>query len=188
MAKQVDRIAVIRSMYTEAINHGPGVTFLQTGSPFPGRPSMGAWASYGLGSENENLPTYVAISDIRGEPPNGKANWSNGFLPAKFQGTPLLRGVYFTSGTQEGTPMGRVLNRMGQAMGINPPQFAQQQQVESKSYFLRDMFMNVVFPDGNPNASGSSWCGIQFSDDRRRSRKPGDRGGARCECRRRSYR
>ena len=53
-----DRICVINSMYTEAINHGPGVTFLQTGSQFPGRPSIGAWLSYGLGTANQNLPSF----------------------------------------------------------------------------------------------------------------------------------
>jgi alkanesulfonate monooxygenase SsuD/methylene tetrahydromethanopterin reductase-like flavin-dependent oxidoreductase (luciferase family) len=59
---------------------------MNTGHPTEGFPSAGAWLSYALGSENENLPTYVAITDIRGEPPNGKANWSNGFLPARHQG------------------------------------------------------------------------------------------------------
>ncbi|MDA0813288.1 MAG: DUF1501 domain-containing protein, partial [Verrucomicrobia bacterium] len=56
-----------------------------TGHPTEGFPSAGSWLSYALGSENDNLPAYVSIPDIRGEPPNGKANWSNGFLPAKHQ-------------------------------------------------------------------------------------------------------
>ena len=63
--------------------------FALTGFNRFGRPSIGSWVTYGLGSENENLPAYVAITDIRGEPPNGKANWSNGFLPAYYQGTTL---------------------------------------------------------------------------------------------------
>jgi type VI secretion system protein ImpL len=71
------------------------------------------------------------------------------FMVNTFQGTPLLRGVYFSSGTQEGRPLDRVLARMGQAMGIQMAHAAQQQAVESKSYFLHDVFMNVVFPDAD---------------------------------------
>ncbi|MBI4957151.1 MAG: type VI secretion system membrane subunit TssM [Myxococcales bacterium] len=69
------------------------------------------------------------------------------FMVNAFQGTPTFRGFYFTSGTQEGAPMARVLSRMGQAMGIRPPQLGARQQVESKSYFLHDVFVNIVFPD-----------------------------------------
>jgi type VI secretion system protein ImpL len=71
------------------------------------------------------------------------------FAVNSFQGTPIFRGFYFTSGTQEGRPLDRVLGRMGQAMGIRPPETVAQQVVESKSYFLLNVFMNVVFPDGN---------------------------------------
>ena len=69
------------------------------------------------------------------------------FAPNAFQSTPIFRGFYFTSGTQEGLPMNRVLERMGQAMGIRPMQMGQMPQTESKSYFLHDVFMRVVFPD-----------------------------------------
>jgi hypothetical protein len=85
MARHVDDIAFIHSMQSKTNTHGPGCVFMNTGTIFEGFPSAGAWASYALGSENENLPAYVAIPDIRGEPPNGKANWSNGFLPAQHQ-------------------------------------------------------------------------------------------------------
>ncbi len=78
------------------------------------------------------------------------------FQVNSFQGTPIFRGFYFTSGTQEGRPLDRVLGRMGQAMGIRPPEQAQQQVVESKSYFLHDVFMNVVFPDGDIAARSAS--------------------------------
>lgn len=73
-----------------------------------------------------------------------------------FQGTPLLRGFYFTSGTQEGRPLDRVLGRMGQAMGIRMPDEEAPKVVESKSYFLHDVFMNVVFPDGELAARSAS--------------------------------
>jgi hypothetical protein len=85
MARHVDRIAFIHSMTSTTNTHGPGCIFVNTGHPTEGFPSAGAWMSYALGSANDNLPTYVAIPDIRGEPPNGKANWSNGFLPARHQ-------------------------------------------------------------------------------------------------------
>jgi hypothetical protein len=89
MARHVDDIAFIHSMHSKTNTHGPGCIFVNTGNATEGFPSMGAWLSYALGSENENLPTYVTISDIRGEPPNGKANWSNGYLPAKHQAITL---------------------------------------------------------------------------------------------------
>ena len=82
-----DHLCFIRSMFTEAINHGPAVTFLQTGSPFPGRPSMGAWLNYGLGSENENFPTFVIlVTKNKGGQPLVSRLWGSGFLPSKFQG------------------------------------------------------------------------------------------------------
>jgi type VI secretion system protein ImpL len=80
----------------------------------------------------------------------------NVFLVNAFQGTPLLRGFYFSSGTQEGTPLSRVLQRMGQAMGIRPPELATQQKVESKSYFLHDVFMKIAFPDADVAARSAA--------------------------------
>ncbi|WP_343123294.1 DUF1501 domain-containing protein [Verrucomicrobium sp. BvORR034] len=80
-------ICVVRSLYTEAINHGPGVTFLQTGSQIAGRPSMGAWLSYGLGQDNANLPSFVVlITKGKGGQPLGAHLWGSGFLPTKHQG------------------------------------------------------------------------------------------------------
>jgi hypothetical protein len=85
-AKVVDDLCIIRSMHTDAINHGPGVTFLQTGSQFPGRPSMGAWIDYGLGNDNENLPAYVVLvtKGMSGQPLVSRY-WGNGFLPSRHQ-------------------------------------------------------------------------------------------------------
>jgi hypothetical protein len=85
MGRHVDDITFFHGMQSKTNTHGPGCVFVNTGHPSEGFPSAGAWLSYALGNENENLPTYVAIPDIRGEPPNGKANWSNGFLPARHQ-------------------------------------------------------------------------------------------------------
>lgn len=85
MAAHVDDIAFIHSMTSKTNTHGPGCVLMNTGRAQEGFPSAGAWVSYALGSANQNLPTYVALPDLRGEAPNGKANWSNGFLPAKHQ-------------------------------------------------------------------------------------------------------
>ena len=87
-AKVADELCIVKSMYTEAINHGPGVTFMQTGSQFPGRPSMGAWLSYGLGSMNANLPSFVTlVTKNKGGQPLVSRLWGSGFLPGKHAGT-----------------------------------------------------------------------------------------------------
>lgn len=90
-------ICLINSAYTEAVNHDPAITFLQTGSQLPGRPSMGSWIDYGLGSENHNLPLFVVLLSV---PSEGKAGqgllarlWGAGFLPSKHQGVRLRGGA-----------------------------------------------------------------------------------------------
>lgn len=89
LASHVDEIAFIHSMTSRSNTHGPASVFMNTGSVREGFPAAGAWAGYALGSLNNNLPTYVAITDLRGEPPNGKANWASGFLPAQHQAVML---------------------------------------------------------------------------------------------------
>jgi len=87
-AKVVDDLCIIRSTFTEAINHDPAVTFLQTGSQIAGRPSIGSWFAYGLGSENKDLPAYVVlISRGKGQAqPLADRDWGSGFLPTKYAG------------------------------------------------------------------------------------------------------
>ncbi|MDP7275504.1 MAG: DUF1501 domain-containing protein [Planctomycetaceae bacterium] len=88
-----DEICIIRSMHTEAINHGPAVTYLQTGSQFPGRPSMGAWLDYGLGTENSDLPAFVVlVTRGKGGQPLLSRLWGSGFLPSKYQGVRFRSG------------------------------------------------------------------------------------------------
>ena len=89
MGQHADDIGFVHSMQSKTNTHGPGCIFMNTGQANEGFPSAGAWYSFAMGSLNKNLPTYVSIPDLRGEPPNGKANWSNGFLPAKHQGIVL---------------------------------------------------------------------------------------------------
>ena len=90
LAGQVDDIAFIHGIKTDNQNHGPSTLHVTTGSQFPGSPSVGSWVGYGLGSGNRNMPGYMVIQDPRGAPVNGAAVWSNGYLPAAYQGT-LLR-------------------------------------------------------------------------------------------------
>ena len=89
-AKIVDDLCFIKTMHTEAINHDPGVTFLQTGAQLAGRPSIGAWLAYGLGSMNRDLPTFVAMVTNRGGNPIYDRLWGSGFLPSEYQGVKFL--------------------------------------------------------------------------------------------------
>ncbi len=89
LAELTDDIAFVHSLTSKSNTHGPAENFLSTGFVLDGFPSLGSWVTYGLGSENQNLPAYVAIPDPRGVPQNGSNNWGPGFLPAAFQGTPF---------------------------------------------------------------------------------------------------
>ena len=86
LATVVDDIAVIRSMHTDQFNHAPAQIFLHTGSPRQGRPSMGAWLTYGLGSESHNLPGFVVLVSGGKSPDGGASLWGSGFLPTVYQG------------------------------------------------------------------------------------------------------
>src|SRR5437868_1657673 len=87
LAKQVDDLTFIRSMYTTNLTHEPAIYLIQSGKIGPGRPALGSWVVYGLGSENQNLPAYVVLDDPLGLPINGVENWQSGFLPPLYQGT-----------------------------------------------------------------------------------------------------
>jgi hypothetical protein len=92
-ARIADDLCIIRSLHTDAINHDPAITFLQTGSQLAGRPSMGSWLSYGLGSENDNLPAFcVLITRNKGGQPLYSRLWGNGFLPSIHQGVQFRAG------------------------------------------------------------------------------------------------
>jgi hypothetical protein len=88
-ATHADDLAVIRSLYTEHRNHEQALWMMHTGLTVAGRPSVGAWAAYALGSPNRNLPAYVVLPDPRGLPVDGIRNWSGGWLPPLYQGTPF---------------------------------------------------------------------------------------------------
>ncbi|MBI2826561.1 MAG: DUF1501 domain-containing protein [Planctomycetia bacterium] len=90
--EHADRLALIRSCHTDSHAHGSALVAMNTGSTFIGKPSLGSWAVYGLGTENQNLPGYVVILDKRGGPISGQPNWAAGYMPASYQGT-LFRPV-----------------------------------------------------------------------------------------------
>lgn len=96
-AKIVDDLAIIKTMHTEAINHDPAITFFQTGFQQPGRPSMGAWVSYGLGSMNQNLPSFVVLVSqahaLNTDQPLFSRLWGSGFLPSNHQGVKFRAGA-----------------------------------------------------------------------------------------------
>jgi hypothetical protein len=92
--KIADEICVIRTMHTEAINHDPAITFFCSGNQVPGRPSMGAWASYGLGSLNNNLPSFIVLvsKNAQRDQPLYSRVWGSGFLPSEHQGVQFRSG------------------------------------------------------------------------------------------------
>ena len=93
-AEVVDELCIIKSMYTEQINHDPALTFFQTGHQLPGRPSIGSWLSYGLGSENKNLPSFIVLvsKNASRDQPLYARLWGNGFLPSQHQGVQFRSG------------------------------------------------------------------------------------------------
>ena len=95
-AKIADKLCFVKSMHTEQVNHAPAITFFLTGAETPGRPSMGAWLSYGLGSENENLPSYVVMTSVSKGTTCGQIfydfYWGSGFLPSRHQGVKFRGG------------------------------------------------------------------------------------------------
>jgi hypothetical protein len=90
-AEHVDEMTVIRSCWADGLNHVGSVSQMNTGSILAGRPGMGAWATYGLGTANKDLPSFVVMTDDK-DPVGGTNNWSSGFLPAVYQGTQFRRG------------------------------------------------------------------------------------------------
>lgn len=93
-AKVVDELCFIKSMHTDQINHDPAITFFQTGHQLPGRPSIGSWMSYGLGSDNNNLPSFIVLNskNANGQPLYSRL-WGNGFLPTQHQGVQFRSGA-----------------------------------------------------------------------------------------------
>src|SRR5258708_2497908 len=93
LAEVVDDIAIVKSMVTDAFNHAPGQILMSTGSQQFGRPSIGSWVTYGLGSESEDLPGFIVFSSGKKGPSGGNSNWGSGFLPTLHQGVQFRGGA-----------------------------------------------------------------------------------------------
>ncbi len=132
----VDKLCVVKTMYTEAINHDPAITFLCTGAELAGRPSLGAWLSYGLGTSNQNLPAFVVLcTNKAADQPLYARLWGSGFLPSQHQGVQFLAGkepVLFLANPDGITPAAR--RRTLDALGrLSQEQFAREGDVEIQS-------------------------------------------------------
>lgn len=114
IAGHADEIAVIRSMYTEHRNHEQAIWMANTGLTVAGRPNIGSWVAYGLGTENQNLPAYVALPEPSGMPTDGARNWSSGWLPPIYQGTAIR---------SEGTPVLHLKPKTARAEPIEQGRF-----------------------------------------------------------------
>ena len=160
-----DDICVIRSMHTEAINHDPGITFFCSGSQIAGRPSMGAWASYGLGSMNENLPAFIVLvsQDATKDQPLYSRLWGSGFLPSEHQGVQFKAGkepVLFLTNPEGVSPHARrgMLDALGKLNGVqranelDPEVDARLAQAEM-AYRMQTSVPEVTNPEGvSPHA------------------------------------
>jgi hypothetical protein len=136
LAGVADEICFVKSMYTEAINHDPAITFFQTGSQIAGRPSLGSWASYGLGSESENLPAFVVlVTKNKGDQPLYARLWGNGFLDSKHQGVKFASGkdpvFYLTN--PEGISAGRRRAALDVLSALNREQYRRELDPEIES-------------------------------------------------------
>ena len=160
-ASVVDDLCIIRSMYTEAINHDPAITFFQTGSQIAGRPSMGSWISYGLGSMNENLPAFVVlVTPNKGDQPLYARLWGNGFLDSRYQGVRFGSGrdpVFYLTNPEGVSAAGRrlaldtlgALNRIQQDRELDPEIEARMAQYEM-AYRMQTSVPEVMDIAGEP--------------------------------------
>ena len=118
LAQHVDEMAFIYSMQSKTALHGPAMFMANSGFVLPGFPSMGSWITYGLGSENDNLPAFVVLPDQRGLPPGGPINWGAGFLPAVHQGTVLETAPHKPAITDLFPPSEQAAIRNGEPAGL----------------------------------------------------------------------
>lgn len=175
-AKIVDDLAIVKSMHTDAINHDPAITLLQTGFPIAGRPSIGAWMSYGLGSDNPNLPPFIVmVSSNAGGQPLYARLWGNGFLPSIHQGVQFRGGkdpVLYLNNPQGVTTASRreLFNHFKKLQDL---QYQQWRDEEIKSRVAQyDMAerMQASVPDAADFSDEPDWVFDMYGPD---SRTPG---------------
>lgn len=161
LAKVADDICFIKGMKSEAVNHDPAMTFMHTGDPLPGRPSMGAWVTYGLGSENANLPSFVVLMSKSGyDQPLSTRLWDTGFLPSQYQGTQFraAKDPVLYLGNPPGTGAGntrRVLDAMQSLAalksGPEPEIHARMEQFEM-AFRMQNSVPGVTEVSGEPDS------------------------------------
>ena len=134
LAQQADRLAVVRSMVSKSANHMPAVAQMNTGFILTGFPAMGAWVTYALGAENENLPAFVVLPDPNSHPWGGSAQWTNGFLPATAQGTAFRTHA-------DGAPVPDL---------ATPPQISPEAREDASAWLRR---MNLNYAEAHPGDS-----------------------------------
>lgn len=176
-AQVADELCFIKSMHTEAINHDPAVTFVQTGSQQAGRPSFGSWVSYGLGSENENLPTFCVLLSraLEGDQPLYAKLWGNGFLPSEHQGVMFRSGkdpvLYLNDPAGiDRTSRRRMLDYLGK---LHQQQFAQvlDEEVNSRvSQYEMAYRMQASVPETMDVSKEPDYIYDMYGED---ARKPG---------------
>ena len=176
-ARVADDLCFIKSMYTEAINHDPAITFFQTGSQLAGRPSIGSWLSYGLGSANENLPAFVVLisRNATSDQPLYSRLWGNGFLPSTHQGVQFRAGkdpVLYLNNPPGVTAEGRrqMLDRLAE---LNHAQFEDTGDPELNARVAQYEMayrMQTSVPDVMDNSKESDATFELYGED---SRKPG---------------
>jgi hypothetical protein len=175
-AKVVDELCFIKSMYTEAINHDPAATFLTTGSQLPGRPSMGSWISYGLGSDNENLPAFVVLvtKDKTGQPLYSRL-WGNGFLPSQHQGVQFRSGknpVLYLDNPPGVSPEGRreQLDYLKQLEALNHQDLGDPEILARSAQYEMAFRMQTSVPEIMDVSDEPEYIYEMYGED---SRKPG---------------
>lgn len=171
-----DELCFIRSMWTEAINHDPAITFFQTGSQIAGRPSMGSWVTYGLGSMNQDLPSFVVLVTAgQGDQPLYSRLWGSGFLDSRFQGVQFRSGkdpVLYLANPEGVSPNSRrvLLNTLG---ALNKLQYQKEQdpEIESRIAQYEMAFrMQTSVPDVTDLSKESEETFQLYGED---ARKPG---------------
>lgn len=175
-ANIIDDLSIIRSMHTDAINHDPAITFLQTGFPIAGRPSIGAWSSYGLGSDNPNLPPFIVmVSSNGGGQPLYARLWGNGFLPSIHQGVQFRGGqdpVLYLSNPPGLDKMDRtqLMRKFKQLQNLQHQQW-QDDEIQSRmaQYEMAERMQSSV-PDATDLSDEPDWVFDMYGPD---SRTPG---------------
>jgi hypothetical protein len=187
-AKCVDDIAFIKSCHADGLNHVGSVCQMNTGSVLGGRPSLGAWSSYGLGSESDDLPGYVVLLDYPEDPPGGSRNWGAGFMPATYQGTKFRDGatpilhLAPPPGVDDARQRGKLafvqqLNRQGlgrEGLGRQSPDLAADDELEARIAAYELAFrMQAAAPEAVDLASETAATHALYGLDQKETERTG---------------